>query len=271
MEALLIGGLALLTAALGVMGGLGGAILFVPTLVLAGVSPAEAAPFGMLMVAAGSLAAGAPQLEEGLLNHRIGVTGELGASVGVSAGVVISGLLTAVALSWILGGVALAAAVALGVRGGVRNRPDPEASEASLGEQPRRLAGAYRLDDGTVPYRARRVPLGLASLTVVGVLAGLTGTSGGYLKTPILSELMHVPVKVAAATVTFMVGITAATGLIAYAVQGRLNVGVGMAAVLGGLVGGRLGALAQVRVHPVVARGVLGMILVVVAVLVVLP
>lgn len=269
-DALLLGALALLTATLGVVGGLGGAILFVPALVLVGVAPAEAAPLGMLMVAAGSLGAAVPQLEEGLLNHRIGVVGELGASLGVSVGVLVSGLLTTTALTWTLAGAALAAAGALGLRSGLRNKPDPRTDEASIGEHLGRLAGAYWLAGAVIPYRVRRLSLGLAMLTLTGGLAGVTGTSGGYLKTPILSEVMHVPVKVAAATVTFMVGITAATGLVAYAAQGRLDVGAGMVAVVGGLVGGRLGALVQVRVSPVIARRVLGAVLVVVAILLVL-
>lgn len=266
-EPILIGLLALITASLGVIGGLGGAILLVPALVLAGTQPIDAAPLGMLMVAAGSLGASAAQLREGMLNHRIGVVGEVGASLGVAVGVLAAGLLSARFLTSLLAVVALIAAGAGGFRRGVRNLPDPGASRADLGENEREMAGAYPLGDGVVPYRARRVPVGITALGVVGVVAGMTGTSGGYLKTPIMSEVMHIPVKVAAATTTFMVGLTAASGLVAFAVQGRLDVVSGSAVVLGGLVGGRLGGIAQLRVSPVATRRVVSVFLAIVAVL----
>ena len=48
---------ALVTAAVGAIGGLGGAILLVPALVLTGIAPRAAAPLGLVSVAAGSLAA----------------------------------------------------------------------------------------------------------------------------------------------------------------------------------------------------------------------
>lgn len=249
-----IGVLALLTSAIGFFGGLGGAI---PVLVLVRVAPVEAAPLGMLMVAAGSVGVGAPHLEEGLLNHRIGVLGELGASLGVSVGVLASSVVTIPALMWASAGAALAAAGAMGLRSGIRNKPDPEADETSVGEYPGHLAGAYRLEGGIVPYRVRRVPLRLGGLDLGRGLGGVTGTSGGYLRSPLLSQLMDVPVKVVAATVTFMVGITAGTGLVVYSDQG-------------GLVGGRLDALVQVRVSPVVARRALGAILVTISVLLML-
>lgn len=225
----------------------------------------------MLMVAAGSLGAGGTQLREGLLNHRIGVAGEVGASLGVVLGAVLAGVLRVQILVWLLAGAALVAAAAGGFRRGLRNRPDPEAEISLIGERTGRLAGAYQLaDGGIVPCQARRVPIGLAALGVVGVVAGLTGTSGGYLKTPILSELMHVPVKVAAATTTFMVGITAASGLVVFAAQGRLDPSIGAVAVLGGLLGGWAGGKAQARVSPAIARRLLSAVLFLVAAVLVL-
>ena len=50
-------------------------------------------------------------------------------------------------------------------------------------------------------------------MSVAGLVSGLAGVGGGFIKTPAMSEIMHVPIKVAAATTTFTVGITAATSL----------------------------------------------------------
>ncbi|HAP75747.1 MAG TPA: sulfite exporter TauE/SafE family protein, partial [Acidimicrobiaceae bacterium] len=45
--------LAFVTSAVGALGGLGGAVLLVPALVLTGMSPRAAAPLGLVSVAAG--------------------------------------------------------------------------------------------------------------------------------------------------------------------------------------------------------------------------
>ena len=74
--------------------------------------------------------------------------------------------------------------------------------------------------------------------------------------------------KVAAATTTFTLGLTAATGLLVYAGQGRLELRAGSAAVLGALAGGLLGARLQTHVSPVTARRLTGVLLFVVAVVV---
>ena len=60
-----------------------------------------------------------------------------------------------------------------------------------------------------------------------------------------MTEIMRIPVKVAAATTTFTVGVTAATTLVVFAFQDRIDVHAGAAAVLGSLVGGVLGVRLQ--------------------------
>jgi uncharacterized protein len=139
------------------------------------------------------------------------------------------------------------------------------------GEWPGTLGGAYRLDDQSmVPYQARRVPTGMAAMAGAGLVSGLAGVGGGFMKTPAMSEIMHVPVRVAAATTTFTVGITAATALVVYASQGRLVADAGAAVVVGGLAGGWMGAALSERVPPQLARrGLSALLLLVAAVLLV--
>lgn len=267
MSPLLLAGAALLTAAVGALGGLGGAVLLVPALVVGGLPAAEAAPLGLLSVAAGSVAAGALQLAERTVNHRLGVTTEVAASAGAAMGALASGAVGEELLTRALGVVAVAAAV-LGVRRkGLRNPPDPAAGGELVGEWPGQLAGAYRLPEGVVTYRARRLPAGLALMWVSGVVAGVAGTSGGFIKTPVTSEVMTVPVKVAASTTTFTIGVTSAAGLAVFAAQGRIDPVAGAAVVAGSLLGGRLGARLQAGVPPQLVRRALAGVLLVVGVL----
>lgn len=254
-----------LAATVGALGGLGGAVLLVPVLVVAGLEPAEAAPLGMLSVAAGSLAAAALQLDRGLVHHRLGVTVEIAASAGAIAGAALTQVLHADVLRVILALTALlAAGMTLG-RVGLRNRPVAAFVGERAGEWPGTLSGAYRLGDAVVPYTARRLPTAFALMAGVGLVAGVSGTSGGFLKTPVLSEVMHVPVKVAAATTTFTVAATSAASLLVYVGFGGLDVRGASAVVLGALVGGRVGALLQEVMPAPLVRRVLGAVLVAVA------
>lgn len=252
------------TSVVGALGGLGGAILLVPLLVLTGVSPRAAAPLGLVSVAGGSLTASATQLRDRTVNHRIGVTTELAASVGAVVGVLASGWASDTFLKQLLAVVAIAAAILGGRRKGVRNLPDPSLSLDDVGEHVGSLSGAYLLDGQVVPYAARRVLAGWGLFAVSGVLAGMAGASGGFVKTPATSEVMHVPVRVAAATTTFTIGITAATGLVAMAVQGRLDLHECAAVCVGSMLGGRVGAALQTRLSPPQVRRMLSAVLVIV-------
>jgi uncharacterized membrane protein YfcA len=257
---------ALATSAAGSLGGLGGAVILVPMLVVAGVPASDAAPLGLLSVAAGSIAAGQRQLRERSVNHRLGVVTESAASAGAVVGALLSGVLSDRVLSYSLAAVAAAAAVAGGRRKGIRNPPRREFGAEHVGEWPASLAGAYPLGEGVVPYRTRRLPYGLAAMGAAGVVAGIAGASGGFIKTPATSELMHVPVKVAASTTMFTIGITSSTALIVFALQGRIDAVPGAAAIAGSLVGGQVGAHFQARLSPPRVRRALSALLLVVAV-----
>jgi uncharacterized membrane protein YfcA len=94
--------------------------------------------------------------------------------------------------------------------------------------------------------------------------------SGGFIKTPASTELMHVPVKVAAATTTFTIGVTSAAALLVFAVQGRIDPQDAAPVLLGSLVGGTFGAILQAKLSPPLVRRSLSAVLLVVATVLVL-
>ncbi|MCC5950489.1 MAG: sulfite exporter TauE/SafE family protein [Acidimicrobiia bacterium] len=254
-------------ASLGTLGGLGGALFLVPLLLVLGAPVELAAPLGALAVVSGSVAAGPAQLASGLVHHRLGVTVEAAAGSGALVGAIVSTAIAPRVVSVGLAVVALGAA-ALAFRGaGVRRPPHPLFDFEAPGEWPGTLSGAYRLGPGMVPYEARNVGQGLAGMVGVGVLSGIAGVGGGFLKVPLMREAMAIPVKVAAATSTFTVGITATISLIVFARQGRVEVATAVAVVLGALGGGLVGAKVADRLPPVVTRRVVAALLVVVAVI----
>ena len=265
MNPLLLAGAAALTSGVGALGGLGGAILLVPLLVVAGIPASEAAPLGLLSVVAGSSAAAHRQMREHATNYRIGVVTETAATVGAIAGALAAGVVSEAVLTWVLAAVAVIAAVAGAARKGTRWLPDPAARGEDVGEWVGTLRGAYSLPGGVVPYAPRRVGLGTAAIGLSGLIAGVSGAGGGFIKTPATSEIMHVPVKVSSSTTTFSIGVTAAAALLVMIVDGRLDFGDGALVVLGSLVGGVAGSSVQSRLAPPVVRRTLSALLLVVA------
>ena len=257
--------LALLTSGIGALGGIGGAVILVPALVLSGMSAGQAAPLGLLSVAAGSLAAAPRQLQERTVNHRLGVTTETAASAGAVVGALLSGSLSDSFLTVCLAVTALVAAAATGLRRDVEGEVIERPPDIDLGEERGSLAGTYPVPAGATPYTATNLPAGLAVMTTAGLTAGLAGVSGGFIKTPATTEIMKVPVKVAASTTTFTVGISSAAALVILTIHGRVDLDHAAPLLVGSLVGGRVGALAQARFEPKLVRVILGGVLVVVS------
>lgn len=261
----LIIGLALITSTLGAIGGLGGAIILVPLLTFGDMSIAQAAPLGLVSVIAGSVAAGRRQARDGTVNHRFAVVTEIGATSGAIIGVLLSGALPERTLMWCLAGFALAAAALGARRKGVRWHADARLAVDAVGDQDGSLAGAYLLDGQVVPYTPSRMPFGVVLMVFAGIVTGLAGVGGGFLKTPIASEVMRLPAKVAAATSTFTIGLTASTALVLMALDRRIVASDAALVLLGAVGGGTLGARLQQKLSPPVVRRSTALALVVIA------
>ena len=84
-----------------------------------------------------------------------------------------------------------------------------------------------------VGYRVKRVPLALFASFVAGNISSLLGIGGGVIKVPVLNAWCGVPLRAAAATSAFMIGVTAAAGAIIYFGNHQLIPALAAAAVLG--------------------------------------
>ena len=83
--------------------------------------------------------------------------------------------------------------------------------------------------------------------TVAGILGSTLGIGGGVIKVPVLNAWCGVPLRAAAATSAFMIGVTAAAGAIIYFGSGQLIPAFAAAAVLGVQAGSTLGMRAGAR------------------------
>jgi uncharacterized membrane protein YfcA len=269
-------GLVLLGFGAGVLGalvGVGGGIIVVPVLVLGfhvGIKTAIAA--SLVAVVATSTAAGSVYVGRGLTNMRLAMTLEMFTTLGGIGGGVLAVLVSPGALAAMFG-------VIMGVTATLLLRTqDPPGRPAGAGraplprvqgeEQRGRLAGSYydAYAGRVIEYHAIRLPLGAAVSAVAGVLSGLLGVGGGFVKVPAMALGMNVPIKVAAATSNFMIGVTAIASLFIYLARGFVHPLIAAPVALGVTVGALLGTQLAARVSSRVLRRALSGIMILVGI-----
>jgi uncharacterized membrane protein YfcA len=229
---------ALCAGAFGALVGVGGGLIIVPLLVLLGVELHTAIGVSLLGVISVSTAGSASYLRHGFANRRLGLTLLVAtASAGIVGGYT-AGLLDARVLSGIFGVVLVIVALQM-LR--ARYRPGAEI----VGEP-----GAFDIDSSyvepttgeTIEYRARHVGPAFALSLVAGAISGLLGVGGGIVNVPTMNVLMGVPIRVATATSTYMLGATAAASAVLYLSRGQIDGILAAAVVAGVFLGAGLGA-----------------------------
>jgi uncharacterized membrane protein YfcA len=130
-----------------------------------------------------------------------------------------------------------------------------------------RLSGAYEdpLLHRRIVYRMHRLWAGLMVSFGAGVMSGLLGIGGGIFKVPALHVLCGMPIKAAAATSTFMIGVTAATSAFLYFGRGEVEARYTSAIVIGVVIGSWVGAYVNQFARGGVVKRVFAVVLVGVA------
>lgn len=118
------------------------------------------------------------------------------------------------------------------------------------------LFKAYRKPRGSaqevlfsVDYRPVHWKWGFTGSGLAGLVSGLLGVGGGFIKVPIMYAVMDVPLGVATATSNFMVGITAAASVFVYYGRGDLYPLLILPTALGVFLGAMFGAYVLVRLR----------------------
>lgn len=227
--------------------GIGGGIFLVPFLtIVMGWPIGVAAATSLATVIGTSSAVSAGRTGSHLINFRLGMVLEVATAAGSLLGGITAQYLEAHLLERIFSGVTLIVGLATLSRVNRRN--------VLVGHvDPGVLGGRYveAESGGRVSYQIRRLPLALVASFVAGNVSSLLGIGGGVIKVPVLNAWCGVPLRAAAATSAFMIGVTAAAGAIIYYGNGQLVPALAAAAILGvqagTAIGGRLGERASAR------------------------
>ena len=220
---------------LGALFGLGGGIIFVPVLLLMGLQPTEAVAISLIGIIAGSVGASTVYVDRGLSNVRLGLLLEITTATGAIIGAIVATYLE----EWIL----MVIFAVIVYFSGYRMLRSPETIVHPSEDARGRYAFSYR-DEASgedVAYELQHVRGGMALSTVAGMISSMTGVGGGMVKVPLMNLYMHVPMKTASATSSYMIGITAFSGAITYFLGGQVLLeyaaGIAIGAFLGSLAG----------------------------------
>ena len=229
-----------LAGGFGSMLGIGGGLIIVPTLTIAlGHDVKTATAASLIAVIGTSLSASPRFIRSGIADRRLALVLLVGAALGGLTGGVTSGILDSHVLA--LAFAVLLTVVAVQMLRQVRHPrppvpPDEDAGTGFVSSYVEPTSGE------TVVYQARRIGPGAAVSFLAGNVSGLLGVGGGLINVPTMNVLMHVPIRVATTTSTYMLAATAGASALVRLADGQVDPLLVAPVALGGLVGARLGA-----------------------------
>jgi hypothetical protein len=225
-----------------------------------------AAAISLTTVIATSSSVSAVRAGQRLINLRLGMSLEVATAAGSLAGGITAQLLSEGTIRRLFA-VMMAIIAVLMLRTLNQRVTIPGTSV-----DPGLLGGQF--DDlqsgGLVTYRVKRLPLALVASFVAGNVSSLLGIGGGVIKVPVLNAWCGIPLRAAAATSAFMIGVTATAGAIIYYGNGQIIPALAAAAVLGvqggSWLGLRIGERASNRALKIVMAAVMIIVAVIMAV-----
>jgi len=225
---------------LGHLLGIGGGVVMVPVLVLIFHLPIHIAiSASLITVVATSTAIASTNVAKGIVNVNLGMLLELTTVICAVLGSFLSLTSSENILMFIFSGVIILTAISY-----LRNVNVDDVYNAKdyVNEYNSTVFDNNYYDERigeNIYYKVRRLPLTIIISGVAGMLSGMLGVGGGVLKVPAMNLISKMPIKVAAATSNFMIGITAAAGSIVYILYGKVDPKIASLMVLGVVVGSK--------------------------------
>lgn len=214
----------------GALAGVGGGIIVTPLLAIYfGLPMHQAIGVTLLCVIATSTATSSLYVERHITDIRLGMTLELATTVGALIAALIAHHINRRTLAILFACFLLYSAGSM-VKKAWSSRN--EEREESIPD-----------------YTPQNYPIGLAASLLAGGFSGLLGIGGGPVKVPVMYLFMKVPLRVAAATSNFMIGVTAATSAYIYWGRGDVRVDIAAPLVAGVFTGSLLGARISPKVR----------------------
>jgi uncharacterized membrane protein YfcA len=208
---------------------------------------------------------------------RLGMTLEIATTIGGITGGLLAMVVSPQLLAALFACIVLLTAYLM-LRSKESHKPKPATSNGSLApveagsleghEEIGRIAGAYYdpIHRSLIQYEAARLSLGAAVSFIAGILSGMLGVGGGFIKVPAMNLGMKVPLKVAAATSNFMIGVTAISSLFVYFARGMVHPFIAAPVAIGIVIGAFAGTQLSHRTRHDTLKTILAIVLIAVSI-----
>jgi uncharacterized membrane protein YfcA len=276
MDILFYAGLAATGFTAGLLGallGLGGGVFVVPALVLGFRLPAlVAVGTSNLAVIATSTAGASSYVHNRLTNIRLALILLVPTTVAALVSSLVASYLPEQVLSGLFAIMLIYTSYTMFRNQKVAPPKTEEMDKEDAAYDTLDLGGVhYDPASGTVEkYTPRRIREGMSVNALAGVVAGLLGVGGGIVQMPVMNLLMGVPLKVAAGTSNFMIGVTATSSAFVRYAHGDIDPLIAVPTALFVFLGARVGAWLVPRTPNALLRRIFGWVAIVIAVLMVL-
>ena len=218
--------------------GLGGGIILVPALTILFDMPIhEAIGVSFIGVLVNSSSSSLVYIKNRMTDMRLSSILELGAVTGSIIGAYTALLIDSNILSAIFGIVLGYISIDM-YRKLKKNLEDNNKESRSDDER-------EYYDESTneiITYSVIREKEGTVLSVIGGIFAGLLGLGGGAIFVPIMNRIMKVPIKVAIATSSFMIGVTSLVGALIFFNNGFIDVAIVSPIILGIFFGAQIGS-----------------------------
>jgi uncharacterized protein len=246
-----------------VLAGVGGGVLFVP--IVSGLFPFHldfVRSAGLLLALAGSLSAGPTLLRNGMASLRLALPFALLGSVFSTVGALVSFQVPADVMQAMLG-ITITLIVLLMWRAGKSESYQGDGGESDRIAGALGLAGVYfdPVAGRDVDWRVQHTVAGFAVFAIIGLVGGMFGLGAGWANVPALNVLLGVPLKGAVATSNIVMSIVNTSAAWIYIERGAVIPMLVVPSLIGVILGARIGARLLHRLHPVVLRRIVIVVL----------
>ena len=222
--------------------GVGGGVLFVP--IVSGFFPFHldfVRGAGLLVALASAISAGPHLLRGGLADLRLALPLALSASIGSIVGALV-GLALPADMMQIALGITILGIVALMALTGNREYPRVERADGIWSALA--IGGVFHdpARGADLEWGVQWIPAGFAAFAFNGLLGGMFGVGAGWANVPTLNLLMGAPLKIAVGTSSIILSIASSSAIWTYANAGAVLPIIAAPAVIGMMLGARIGA-----------------------------
>ena len=222
----------------------------VPFLVLAlGIPIHQAIAVSLVAIVAASSAVASVNVERGLANMRLGIVFETTMALGSVLSALAAGLMPERVVRLMFALALFPVSSMMFMKGWRAFRVAKPATNVDLPAEAGRFDASFfdPAIKGERAYRVKNVLPGSLFSFFSGCLSGLLGLGGGIVQVPVMTLMCGVPMKAAAATSNFMIGVSAAASAFVYFKMGYVVKELAAVIVIGVLLGSFLGIYALYR------------------------